>query len=215
MNGFAAKRVIAESNGILDKLRDLDLTEGVIRIKTRNQEAFAAICTRAAESCAAAVKGSFKHLPSAPDGLRPVALGKVADAGFLELLKRLDNQPSDDYLEEVKQNAFQGEYIGAIDYMIATSGVLREQVLTAVRTNKWRDPYLIQLRAFLRTQVYLALAQADGAIYTPGTARAALYRNQYYLIAAFLDKMDGVVDYYREYPRSRLLTDLQSVDLSL
>jgi len=200
LNGFAAKRVLDESNGILDKLRDLDLTDGVIKITTRNQDAFATVCADAAESCAEAVEFGFRPLSSVQSGLLPTALGKSADDGFRRLLQRLDNRPSADYLEEVKKHAFLGDYIGAVDYMIATCDVLREQVLTTARENEWRGDALIQLRAFLRTQVYLALARADGANYTPATSRAALYRKQYYFIAEFLEKMKGVVDDYREYP---------------
>lgn len=202
LNGFEDKKIASRSRELVDQLKRFNITEDILSIRSIHEDEYALACKTAADSIAHELRHSFypnEHEilggepPNLPRGLRKRLVG------FVNLVNEPDNSEK---LRRVLEESLKEKAVGAVEFMLAVSPILREEIRKMIKEcSYWDDVQSYQLNIFLRYYLNDALGEQSFAKYAPAVSRAELInRRSQYILDALGEELDEVVLSWRRKP---------------
>jgi len=202
LNGFEDDTVAARSREIVDQLRALDTADNAVSIEPVTKAQYALACKIAADSLAQDLPESFNPDEHMILGGEPSHLPRGIRARQVQFMTLARERAGSAALRQTEENALRDRGIGAVEYMLAVSGGLRESILNLQsRHPDWEDRHSYQLNVFLRYHLNEALGEQTYSSYAPAVARAELVRRRNQYILQALDRLvDEAVEELRGKP---------------
>lgn len=192
VNGYEPMGIASRSKYIVDHLVGLGCPGSAVVIKPVSRDLYALACKSAAAEAEENLLLSFNPQQEALLGCEPtnLPLGDYErQIHFPQLLRLKDDSAQ---LADTLVTALDEQSVGAVDYIIASSGLLRCRIRELIEHfSSWTDLNSYQLNAYLRCELNQALADRYGAEYTPAVPRAQLVNRQCHHV---LNSLDDVAD---------------------
>jgi len=195
LNGFEDTKIANRSKEVIEKLRDIGISEDILSISQINEAEYALACKTAAKLAAQNLGSTFNptenHLigcgpPEVPRGHKERQISSI----------NLALEPHDSNSYEISEiSALRHKAIGAVEYMIATTQELRQAINKVVVSYPgWSDTQSYQLSVYLRYYLNECLGEQNFSKYAPSIARAGLIsRSNQYILDALGKTVDDVV----------------------
>ena len=195
LNNFGPTEIVDKTELVLYKMGKQGVTKDIISNSHLDHDTFLQACSNAARTC-------LEDLPYYMDGIKNPegfivtnVLPTTAINDQAELFRRVIDKTETDICGAIREDPFEHPNYGAMGYMLAISGELRELIRKMPHVKYWTEGELNNLNAFMRYYYHNALADIEDAVYAPNIGRAKLLRDYREAlltrIAASVDKSIG------------------------
>lgn len=186
----------------IELLKNVGIDENIINVAPITEKQYARACQNAAEEASKTLKNSFNPDVKNLLGLEPAERPRATFARQIRFVDWVRFSKVAPDFAEVKETALSEKGIGAVEYMISCSPVLRDVIYDIINMSDfWDDDKSYNLMMYLRYCLNQSLAKNGNHIYSPAVTRASLICQQNdYIVSLVVKEIDDIVRELRSVP---------------
>jgi hypothetical protein len=191
LNSFGPSEVVERTDLVINDFKSQGLPSGLMKVTHLDRELYLNACKTAAEDCIPDLDYYIENIRSSEETLVSRALPAQAIAGQAALIKMIIAGEGKELLAGILREPLFHRSYGAMGYMLALSGKLREVIRGMDQIRNWTPAELNNLNGFLRYYYTDALSRLENAKYAPSIGRATFFRKQHEIL---IDRISKNVD---------------------